>query len=124
MTEIPNTLPEITQQLVALRQKPGTQDRFKSYPKLLQGFNDLLAACIEPEVLKDTLRADNGYFLPANYRQRVLEKLLTLERTPNLIRAYAMQLELFGNVDEFGEADLDIDTTVEKLYAEADSLEE
>lgn len=123
MTDIPNTLPEITQQLVELRKKPGTQERFKSYPQLLQRFNELLESSDDPELLKNVLRADSGYFLPANYRQRVLEKLLTLERTSTLIRAYAMQLELFGDVDEFGEADLDVDAIVEALYAEAASLE-
>jgi hypothetical protein len=33
-----------------------------------------------------------------------------------------MQLELFGDVDEFGEADLEIDERVQALYDEADQL--
>lgn len=119
---IPDTLPEITHALVALRKKPGTQAQFKQYPQLLGRFNELLAQCADAETLKATLRADSGYFLPANYRQRVLETLLTLERTPPLLRAYAMQLELFGDVDALGEADLDVDERVAALYAEADAL--
>jgi hypothetical protein len=35
-----------------------------------------------------------------------------------------MQLRLFGDVDEFGEADTDVDARADALDAEADQLEQ
>lgn len=123
MVDIPNTLPELTKTLVNLRKKPTTQERFKSYPAMLQKFNELLIACDDATILKEVLRLDSGYYLLAGYRQQVIEKLLEIERTAPILRTYAMQLELFGDVDEYGEADLDIDARVEALYAEAYQLD-
>lgn len=122
MPEIPDTLIEITKELIALRKKPTTQERFKSYPALLQGFNELLEDCDDVDTLETVLKLDDGYFLLANYRQRVLEKLLSIERSPELLRSYAMQLMLFGDVDEFGEANLNVDARVTALHEEADRL--
>lgn len=123
MYTLPDTLLEITEELISLRKKPTTQERFKSYPAMLQKFNELLDACEDVSTLKEILKLDSGYYLLAGYRQRVIEKLLEMERSPAMIRTYAMQLELFGDVDEYGEANLDIDERVETLYAEADSIE-
>lgn len=120
---MPETLIEITQELILLRKKPTTQERWKSYPSLLQAFNERLNDCEDPAILKEVLKLDSGYFLLAGFRQRVIEKLLGIERSPALLRAYAMQLELFGDVDEFGEADLEVDAKVQALYDEADSIE-
>lgn len=124
MNDLPGSLPELTQAIMQLRKKPGTQAQYKRYPLLLQQFNVLLEQCDEAKTLKDVLRIDTGYFLPPNYRQRLIEKLLTMERTPQLLRLYAMQLELFGDVDEFGNEDLNIDARVESLHAEADALDQ
>lgn len=121
---LPDTLLEITEELISLRKKPTTQERFKSYPSMLQKFNELLTQCEDERTLKQVLKLDTGYYLLAGYRQKVLEKLLVIDRSPAIIRSYAMQLELFGNVDDYGEADLDIDARVEALYAEADELED
>lgn len=123
MPDLPDTLPGLTRALIKLRKKPGTQEQYKQYPQLLQRFNELLSLCDDPETLKDVLRVDTGYFLPPSYRQRLIEKLLTMQRTPQLIRVYALQLELFGDVDEFGNEDLDIDERVSALHAQADALE-
>jgi hypothetical protein len=123
MVEIPDTLPEITRELVRLRQKPTTQERFKAYPALLQRFNDLLEACDDPAILRAVIDLDNGYYLLAGYRQRVLEKWLMFERTPETLRLYAMHLMLFGDTDEWGNADTNTDARVEALEKEADSLE-
>lgn len=123
MVEIANNLPDLTRDLISLRKKPTTQDRFKSYPAMLQRFNELLAVCEDVDTLREVLKLDAGYFLLAGFRQRVIEKLLEIERTPAMIRTYAMQLELFGEVDEYGEANLDIDDKVDALYAEADALD-
>ena len=123
MYTLPDTLLEITEELISLRKKPTTQERFKSYPAMLQKFNELLDSCDDVSTLKEILKLDSGYYLLAGYRQRVIEKLLEMERSPAMIRTYAMQLELFGDVDEYGEANLDIDERVEALYAEADSIE-
>ena len=119
---IPDNLPDLTRELVMLRKKPTTQERFKSYPALLQRFSELLAECDDVAVLKEVLRLDEGYYLLAGYRQQVLEKLLTLERTAETVYLYAMQLELFGNVDEYGEANIDIDERIAALYGEAEQL--
>ncbi|MEM9952054.1 MAG: hypothetical protein AAF846_10660 [Chloroflexota bacterium] len=123
MIEIPNNLPDLTRDLIALRKKPTTQERFKSYPAMLQRFNELLDVCDDEATLHEVLKLDTGYFLLAGYRQRVIEKLLEIDRTPEMLRTYAMQLELFGDVDEYGEANLDIDEQVNELYAEADKLD-
>jgi hypothetical protein len=120
---MPESLIEITQELILLRKKPTTQERWKSYPSLLQGFKEQLEACEDASILKEVLRLDSGYFLLAGFRQRVIEKLLDRERTPANLRTYAMQLELFGDVDEFGAANLEIDAKVQTLYDEADRLE-
>lgn len=120
---MPDSLIEITQELILLRKKPTTQERWKSYPSLLQGFKEELEACDDAAILKEVLRLDSGYFLLAGYRQQVIEKLLTIERSPTLLRAYAMQLELFGDVDDFGAANLEVDDKVQALYNEADTLE-
>ncbi|MEL7434144.1 MAG: hypothetical protein AAFN11_09355 [Chloroflexota bacterium] len=123
MVEIADNLIDLTKDLINLRKKPTTEARFKSYPAMLQKFNELLVECTDETVLREVLRLDSGYFLLAGYRQRVIEKLLAIKRTPAMLRTYAMQLELFGDVDEYGEANLDIDDKVEALYAEADNLE-
>ena len=122
MLELPNTLQEVTKELIILRKKPSTQERFKSYPALLQRFNDLLGTCDNPDTLKAVLELDSGYFLLAGYRQRVIEKLLSIQRTAEILRLYAMQLMLFGDTDDFGEADLDIDARVDALHKEADEM--
>lgn len=124
MTTIPETLEEITVELIALRKKPTTQERFKSYPALLQRFDELLNQCEVAATLKAVLKLDSDYFLLAGYRQRVLEKLLTMERSPEFLRHYAMQLILFGDVDEYGAANLDIETRIAALHEEADKLEQ
>ena len=118
-----NALPDITKELVALRKKPSTQARFKQYPALLQRFVQLVDQCEDVEVLQEVIALDDGYYLLAGYRQRVLEKWLSLERTPDVLRQYAMQLTLFGDVDDMGEADTDTDIRAADLMAEADALE-
>lgn len=116
-------LPELTSVLVQLRKKPGTEARFKAYPAMLQRFGELLEACEDPAILHEVLRRDEGYYLLAGYRQRVIERLLGFGRTPDVLRIYAMQLTLFGDVDAFGEADTETDARVEALEAEADALD-
>ena len=74
-------------------------------------------------MLRAILSADQGYYLLAGYRQHVIEKWLTLERSAEALRTYAMQLELFGDVDEFGEADTNVDARIAALEAEADELD-
>lgn len=120
---LPNNLIDLTKELISLRKKPTTPERFKSYPAMLQKFDELLTACDDVNTLKQVLKLDSGYFLLAGYRQRVIEKVLNLEPSAQILRTYAMQLELFGDVDEYGEANLDIDERVEELYAEAERLE-
>lgn len=117
------TLPALTRELVAIRRKPGTEDRFKSYPRLLQDFAAQLEICREVTVLREVIALDSGYYLLAGYRQKVLERWLSIERTPEALRLYANQLMLFGNVDDFGEANLDTDALVDQLNAEADTLQ-
>jgi hypothetical protein len=109
---------------MALRKKPTTQERFKAYPQMLQKFNDLVKAADDPAPLEQVLKIDTGYYLPAGYRQQVIEKLLSMERTPEMLRAYALQLELFGDVDEYGEANIQMDARIDALHAEADRLEQ
>lgn len=123
MTDLPQTLPEITRELVRIRQKPTTQKRFKQYPALLQRFREQVAACDDVAVLREVIALDSNYYLLAGYRQQVLERWLELERTPEVLRLYAMQLMLFGDVDEFGEENLDVDARVTALNAEADRLD-
>lgn len=112
----------LTRDLVELRKKPTTQTRFKQYPALLADFDTVLAECDDVAVLRQVINLDSGYYLLAGYRQRVLEKWLSLERTPDVLRLYAMQLMLFGDVDAYGEADTNIDERVAQLEAEADAL--
>ena len=119
---IPDNLPDLTRELVTLRKKPTTQERFKSYPALLQRFSELLAECDAAAVLKEVLRLDEGFYLLAGYRQQVIEKLLSIERTAETVYLYAMQLELFGDVDEYGAANTDIESRIEALYREAEQL--
>lgn len=123
MTDLPQTLPDITRELVRIRQKPTTQERFKQYPALLQTFREQVAACEDVAVLREVVALDSNYYLLAGYRQQVLERWLELDRTPEVLRLYAMQLMLFGDVDEFGEENLDVDERVAALNAEADKLE-
>lgn len=123
MYVIPDNLLDVTRELVSIRQKPTTQERFKAYPALLQRFDDLLAICADPLILRGVIELDNGYYLLAGYRQRVLEKWLAVERTPEVLRLYAMQLLLFGDVDEFGEADTEVDARVTALEQAAAELE-
>ena len=112
---------DLTKDLIAIRKKPTTQDRYKQYPQMLMRFRELVEACDDVELLKQVIRLDSGYFLLAGDRQMVLEAWLKHERTPAALNAYAMQLELFGDVDEFGEANLDIDARVQALYDEANA---
>jgi hypothetical protein len=118
------TLIELTKELILLRKRPTTEERFKSYPRLLQAFKEALDACDDPSVLREVIRLDAGYYLLAGYRQRVLEKWLAYERTPEVLRLYARQLLMFGDVDEFGQAQTDVDSLVDALQAEADMLEQ
>jgi hypothetical protein len=120
---MPDSLIEITKELILLRKKPTTQERWKSYPSLLQAFKEQLEECADVATLKEVLKLDSGYFLLAGYRQQVIEKLLSMERSPALLRAYALQLQLFGDVDDIGAANLNVDEKVNALYEEADTLE-
>jgi hypothetical protein len=113
---------KLTEDLIAIRKKPTTQARFKQYPQMLLNFRESINACDDASLLQQVIQLDTGYYLLAGDRQLVLEKLLELKRTPQVLRLYAMQLELFGDVDEFGEADLEIDERVQALYDEADQL--
>ncbi len=90
---------------------------------MLQRFDELLTACDDAQTLTQVLDIDDGYYLLAGYRQRVIEKLLRLQRTSANLRLYAQQLMLFGDVDAFGEADTEIDKRVTAIEAEADRLE-
>ena len=121
--DIPNSLPALTRDLIALRQKPSTEERFKSYPAMLQRFSDLLAVCEDVAILREVISLDNGYYLLAGYRQQILEKWLTLERTSEVLRLYAMQLFLFGDVDAFGRADTEVEAHIAALEREADELD-
>ena len=121
--DIANSLPALTRDLIALRQKPSTEERFKSYPAMLQRFSDLLAVCEDVAILREVISLDNGYYLLAGYRQQILEKWLTFERTAEVLRLYAMQLFLFGDVDQMGQANTDVEARVEALEREADDLD-
>lgn len=116
------TLQELTRELVAVRKKPTTEDRFKQYPQWLKQFMDALEICDDIATLREVIQLDSGYYLLAGYRQKVLEKWLSLDRSAEALRLYANQLMLFGNVDEFGEADTETDARVDALLAEADAL--
>ncbi|MCS6836732.1 MAG: hypothetical protein NZ750_12040 [Anaerolineae bacterium] len=120
---IPDDLLELTRLLIEVRKRPGTEARYKAYPAMLQRFRDLLANCDDPAVLRQVIALDSGYYLLAAYRQQVLEKLLAQQRSADVLRAYALQLELFGDVDEFGEANTDVDDRIEALLREADELD-
>lgn len=124
MYPIPDNLLDLTRELVSIRQKPTTQERFKAYPAMLQQFHALLASCTDPLILRGVIELDNGYYLLAGYRQQVIEKWLLYERTPEVLRLYAMQLLLFGDVDEFGEANTDVDERAAALEQEANTLEQ
>jgi hypothetical protein len=121
--DIPNSLPALTRDLIALRQKPSTEERFKAYPAMLQRFSDLLAVCEDVAILREVISLDNGYYLLAGYRQQILEKWLVLERTSEVLRLYAMQLFLFGDVDAMGRADTEVEGRIEALEREADELD-
>jgi hypothetical protein len=121
---IPDDLLAITRELILIRQKPTTQERYKAYPALLQRFNEQLAICTDVAILRGIIALDDGYYLLAGYRQRVLELWLALERTPEALRLYALQLLLFGDVDEFGAANTDVDERVTALEQEAAVLED
>jgi hypothetical protein len=120
---IPDNLPDLTRDLVQLRKKPTTQERFKAYPSMLQRFKELVTQCDDVALLREVIRLDEGYYLLAGYRQEVLERWMSIERTSENVRLYAMQLMLFGDTDEWGEADLDVQERVDALHAEADALE-
>jgi hypothetical protein len=122
--DIPNSLPALTRDLIALRQKPSTEDRFKSYPAMLQRFQELLAVCEDVAILREVVHLDDGYYLLAGYRQQVLEKWLGLERTSEVLRLYAMQLFLFGDVDDVGRTDTNVEERVESLEQEADQIDQ
>jgi hypothetical protein len=121
--DIPDSLPALTRDLIALRQKPSTEERFKAYPAMLQRFSDLLAVCEDVAILREVIHLDNGYYLLAGYRQQILEKWLTLERTSEALRLYAMQLFLFGDVDAVGRADTEVEERIQALEREADELD-
>jgi hypothetical protein len=113
----------LASELIALRRKPSTEERYKAYPRLLQAFAEALDDCNDVETLRAVIALDSGYYLLAGYRQRVLEKWLALERTPEALRLYANQLMLFGDVDLYGAANTDVDERVDALEAEARALE-
>lgn len=123
MTDLSADLLSTAVALMNLRKKPTTQERYQQYPALLQRFNEQLAQCSDPALLKQVIDEDDGYFLLAGYRQRVIEKLLQFERTAEHLRLYRMQLMLFGDVDEWGEANTDVEDRLAALESEADALD-
>lgn len=123
MSAIPTDPRELTRALVRLRQRPSTEAQFKQYPALLQAFQQAVATCQDVTILREVIALDSGYYLLAGYRQQTLERWLALERSAQVLRLYAMQLMLFGDVNEWGEADTDVDARVAALEAEADALE-
>ena len=124
MNHVTVDLIELTERLILIRKKPTTPENFQQYPNLLQEFRDAVASCKDPEMLRTVLKVDRGYFLPASDRQRTIERLLKIGgRNPESIRMYAKQLELFGDVDEFGSENFEVEKRIAKLYKEADKLE-
>lgn len=120
---IPDNLPDLTRELISLRKKPGTEARYKAYPAMLERFGELLEACDDIATLREVIELDQGYHLLAGYRQRVLEKWLALERTPEVLRLMVVQLEFFGDVNELGAADIHVEKTIIALEAEAAARE-
>lgn len=123
MSESIDLMLQIAQDLIDLRKKPTTEERFKRYPTMLMQLREAIDACDDPARLKALIALDSGYYLLAGDRQRAIEKWLSYERTPEVLRLYAMQLMLFGDVDDYGEADTNVDARVDALNAEADTLE-
>lgn len=115
------TLQDLTRELIALRKKPSTPERWKAYPQLLQDFVGAVADCEEVATLREVIALDSGYYLLAGYRQKVLEKWLALDRSAEALRLYAMQLMLFGDVDDWGNAETALEERIESLEREADA---
>ena len=117
---LPDSLADLTRELIAIRRRPTTQQRYKSYPQLLARFAALVDGCDDVAQLRQVIALDSGYFLLAGYRQAVLQRWLMMDRSSEVLRLYAHQLLLFGDVDAFGEAETDVTDRVEALLREAD----
>jgi hypothetical protein len=113
----------LTQDLIAMRKYPLKHDGVARYPAASQAFTAAVAACDDPAILRDILRLDTGHVLPTVAKQQVYEKLLINDanRTPALLQAFAMHLEMFGYVDENGMRQEDTVERIEALLAEADA---
>lgn len=117
------TLLELVAELIALRKKPTSQARFGQYPALLQALRAAIADCADPATLEQALARDSGYHLPSGERQYLIERLLEFGRTPQRLRLYARQLDLFGDARALGEPDSDVAERVAALEAEAEQRE-
>ena len=113
----------ITQDLIDMRKHPLKAQANTRYIGAAQEFTAAVAACENVETLREVLRLDTGHVLPTVAKQQVYEKLLADEaaRTPALLQAFAMHLEMFGYVDTNGLRQDDTDERIEALLAEADA---
>lgn len=105
-----------------MRKHPLKANAAARYPAAAQAFTEAVAACDDPETLREVLRLDTGHVLPTVAKQGVYEKLLAVPaaRTPALLQAFAMHLEMFGYVNALGVRQDDTVARIEALLAEAE----
>lgn len=113
----------LAQEIIAMRKNPLKTNAHQRYPAAAQQFAQLVAACDDPTQLRAIIRADTGHVLPPPVKQTVYEKLLAMpdQRTPEVLRAYAMHLTMFGYTGADGALVHDVDDQINALFAEADN---
>lgn len=118
-----NQLVQLAEDIIDMRKHPLRSNARERYPTAMQKFADEVNACNDTATLREIIRVDSGHVLPPPIKQIAYEKLLaqTEQRTPGLLRAFAMHLVMFGYTDENGVRIHDTDDRVNELYDEAEA---
>jgi hypothetical protein len=117
------SLVTLARAIIDMRKHPLKTNARERYPAAAAQFAQAVAACDDPVRLRAVIRADTGHVLPPPVKQQVYEKLLAMDdqRTPDVLRAYAMHLTMFGYTDADGALIHDVDDQINALFAEADA---
>jgi hypothetical protein len=117
-----DALLDLAREVIDMRKRPLQTRAHQRYPAAAQQLTAAVTACDSSVTLRALIRLDTGHVLPPPVMQVAYETLLSDEaqRTPDVLRAYALHLTMFGYTDSAGNLVHDTDALTQALFDEAE----
>ncbi len=117
-----DALLDLARDVIDMRKRPLQTKAHQRYPAAAQQLSAAVTACDDPDTLRALIRLDTGHVLPPPVMQVAYETLLAdaVQRTPDVLRAYALHLTMFGYTDADGSLIHDTDALTQSLFDEAE----